>query len=63
MSQEEMATRILEHFAKGGTLVDPKIVELYREAHKLAAGAETDPLAVTTWAIETAKTRKLGGIK
>lgn len=43
--------RLLEHFARGGTLDDTITVGLYHEAHGLASNAKIDPDDVARWAL------------
>lgn len=59
MSQKiSVAARLLKHLSGDGTLNDGETDALYREAHRIPEGADTDLETVERWAVETANRAK-----
>lgn len=59
MSQKtSIAARLLEHLSGDGTLNDGETDALYRKAHGVPEGTDTDLETVERWAVETANRAK-----
>jgi hypothetical protein len=54
MKAKSVMARLKEHLVGGGTMNDGETDALYREAHRIPEGDETDLEAVERWAFETA---------